>query len=713
MITQLFILFAELCRINIIKLIMKRFFMIAILWNITLLVAGQTKDSTTVSMDSILHELPEVMVKGERPIVKAVQGKLVYDLSRLVSNLPVDNAFDAIKELPGVTDQQGTLTLAGSGVNVVINGKVSTMSIEQLYSLLKTIPVSRIESAEVMYAAPARYNVRGPMINLVLKSTQSESASLMGELYSAWEQKYYENFTERGSLLFSSKNLSADLLYSYNKGREYSERDTQERHLLNGTLYDLNQYALGHSRDEGNDVRLGVDYHLSKEDVISMVYNTQLSNAKYTNRTTGSENTNVDKQDDSQLHNLKIDYQSSFGMKAGTDFTYYEAPSSQLFHGEMNNTTNHFLSKDQQRINKWVFYLNETHKLPHNWGINYGMQYTTSTDHSFQKYYDDATGEYLPDNSMISRHREHTFNGFAGFDKSFGDKLSMDASLAAEHYKTDVWNEWTFYPTLNVTYTPKAGHVFQLAFSSDKQYPSYWSTNNTTSYSSSYIEIQGNPLLKPSREYQSSLTYILKSKYLLTAFFDYVPDYFTQVPYQSPERLVLIYKFHNFNYQRQAGLQTVIPFKVKDRLNSSITLVGYYKREKDSNFYDIPFDRDAYSFIASMDNTLILSTQPDLKFTLTGFYQNGTIQGIYDLSRSYNINTALKWTFDKQRAQLTLKGDDLFNTDNIKTTVDYVSQNSRMTILTNNRAFTLSFTYKFGNYKEKERKGVDTSRFSK
>jgi len=131
---------------------------------------AQVSDTTSVAIDSVLHNLPEVMVKGERPMVKASEGKLIYDLPRIVSNLAVENAYDAIKELPGVMDQQGSLTLAGLSVNIIINGKVSTMSAEQLTALLKSIPVSRIEKAEVMYAAPARYNVRGAVINLILKS---------------------------------------------------------------------------------------------------------------------------------------------------------------------------------------------------------------------------------------------------------------------------------------------------------------------------------------------------------------------------------------------------------------------------------------------------------------------------------------------------------------------------------------------------------------
>ena len=113
-------------------------------------------------MDSLFQELPEVMIMGERPIVKAEQGKLVYDVPRLVGNLPVDNAYDILKNLPGIVNMNGSLTLGGQSVTVVINGKVTTLSVEQLDALLKSIPVSRIEKAEVMYSAPARYQVRGP-----------------------------------------------------------------------------------------------------------------------------------------------------------------------------------------------------------------------------------------------------------------------------------------------------------------------------------------------------------------------------------------------------------------------------------------------------------------------------------------------------------------------------------------------------------------------
>ena len=137
---------------------------------VTLSIQAQ-KDVNTAYVDSLFGQLPEVMVKGERPVVKAQQGKLVYDMPRLLEQLPVSNAYEALKELPGVIEQEGDLSLGGRGVSVIINGKVSTMSKEQLKTLLESTPVGRLEKAEVMVAAPARYDIRGAMINVVLKAT--------------------------------------------------------------------------------------------------------------------------------------------------------------------------------------------------------------------------------------------------------------------------------------------------------------------------------------------------------------------------------------------------------------------------------------------------------------------------------------------------------------------------------------------------------------
>ena len=57
---------------------MKHLLLLGLILGISSCVMAQQSDS--LRMDSIIHALPEVMVKGERPVVKVEGSALVYDL---------------------------------------------------------------------------------------------------------------------------------------------------------------------------------------------------------------------------------------------------------------------------------------------------------------------------------------------------------------------------------------------------------------------------------------------------------------------------------------------------------------------------------------------------------------------------------------------------------------------------------------------------------
>lgn len=83
-----------------------------------------------------------------------------------------------------------------------------------------------------------------------------------------------------------------------------------------------------------------------------------------------------------------------------------------------------------------------------------------------------------------------------------------------------------------------------------------------TSYINGYMKLKGNPYLRPSTDYTASLTYIFKGKYIANAYYSYVKDFFSQLPYQSPDELALVYQSINLDYQESVGLSLIIPFSV-------------------------------------------------------------------------------------------------------------------------------------------------------
>lgn len=662
-----------------------------------------------VQTDSLFQALPEVMVEGERPVVKALPGRLEYDLPRMIAQKPIDNVYDALKELPGVVEMNGGLTLGARGVTVILDGKVTNMSAEQLYSLLKSMPASRIERVEVMYNAPARYQVRGALINVRLRHRIGDPGSVQGEAFAKYDQRHEASFEERASFLYNGGKLSMDFLYSHAHGESYHTTDKEARHWqeAEGEAYSVRNHERGHGRNHTHTFRLGAGYQFAENHSLDFVYNGSYDTSHYNQYTTGTQTATTLGNQESWLHDGRLDYQVPFGLKAGVEFTWYHAPGSQRLASEMEETDMDFYTEDAQRINAWKFYLSQEHQLGCGWGLNYGAVYSTSVDNSYQRY---SGNEGLP-SDMDSRRREQTLNVYAGFSKSFGEDLSVDFSLAAERYRTPVWDEWSWYPNLTATYKPSASHLVQLSFSSDKRYPDYWAVQDAVSYlGGGYSEVQGNPLLKPSKDYDVRLVYVLKSKYIFSAWFSHTEDYATQTLYQSPERLVEIYRYLNFDFQRQAGIQASLPFKIKKWLDSRVTLIGVWMREKDADFYDMPFDRRIAYGMAVWNNTVMLSTRPDLRLTLNGFMRSKAHQGTYDLPASGNVDIALRYAFAGKNCILSAWCKDIFETAGIDPYIRLARQ-----WVTNDyscyRSVGLSFTWKFGGYQEKRREAVDTSRF--
>ena len=62
---------------------MKKRLFLLLLSAVCLPVAAQTAADDSLRLDSIVRTLPEVMVSGERPVVKVRGGALVYDVNRL------------------------------------------------------------------------------------------------------------------------------------------------------------------------------------------------------------------------------------------------------------------------------------------------------------------------------------------------------------------------------------------------------------------------------------------------------------------------------------------------------------------------------------------------------------------------------------------------------------------------------------------------------
>lgn len=677
--------------------------------------------------DSITVDLPEVFVKAERPLVKVSEGKLQYDIPNLVKDKPVDNAFDVIGELPGIQKEGDKVSIIGTpSTSILINGRKSSMTAEQLTDLLKSTSSSKVKQIDVMYSTPPRFGLKGASINVVIENDKSLKDVLKGEISLTGKQGYFFSSSGQANLSYVGKNYSADISYSasYNHGRQEEEMTAQP--IVNGRPYDIRQDDWYNFVSLSHNIRGAFDFDLKNKDRLSLSYTGRFYDPdKISRRGALTEfvgiqrvETELELSGASNLHNARVDYVSHKGFSAGMDYTFYKNDDKQHlvndFDKEEKQTISTLSSQQVQRAN---LYLNDSRKLVKGWMLNCGLDasFSDTRNESGQLIND----EEAPEGTFRLKQKDYSVGAFAGFTKQFGKKISLDASVSLQYYKASVdsagkkktlWNRVSLFPQLNFTYKVAPSGMLMFSFSSDKSYPSYWMTTPNTYYMNIYSSIIGNPDLKPQLSYSMQLNYILKSKYVFGLFANIQPDKIQQMTYQCHDELRSVFQTVNMDIYNMYGAVAVIPFRPFDFMSSRLTLMGCAIHNK-GTLYDVSFDRKKLFGRAELNNTFYLTKDRNLSLDLRGYCISPVIQGLYDIDLIYNVSAGLTWTFAKKKMRLTVRGNDLFEGGNPVTHVDEQGQKSRMKLWQDSRNVTFTLRYSFGGYKEKKAKEVDTSRF--
>ena len=550
-------------------------------------------------------------------------------------------------------------------------------------------------------------------INIVTKDYAGTN-QLSGQIIGGMRQNKYAN--EFGNLYLSLQRgkFGLDAQYKYVNGNSYGESSRIANHPLGNNRVYYNDETGQKSFGITHDYRLGMNYAFSKNHRLDVAYTGHWDKTCSNSNTTGSSISGMHHDSHEYLHNVDVNYSLPFGLTLNGSYTNYRTPQQQALDGtmhtdeSMSETERNLTSGSEQTINKWMFTADQTHSLAHGWGLSYGVKGQFTSNKSYQTTID-KDGTIQPNGTSSVDNNERIWNIYAGFSKQINKALSLEASVAAEQYHSPIWDKWRIYPTLNALWNVNDNHLLNLSFSSNSEFPSYWSTMSNVFYSSTYSEIHGNPDLKPFAYYNVNLMWQIKRRYTLMAFASLKPDYFVQLPYQTTERMAVIMKETNFDYSNSYGLQASVIFNAGKWLNGNVFAVGTYKHDKSSNFFDLPFNRKKLSVILGGTASVKLCNTQDLRLILNPFFQSKAIQGVYDISPIFRMNAKLQWTSHDGKWGLRLNGNNIFNnlydTRSVQGNQDY-----RMKVNYNWASVTFAVIYKFGGYKEKTVKEVDTSR---
>ena len=676
-------------------------------------------------------QLDDITISAETPPMIVKDNALVYNAHHINEKKAVSNAFELLKYTPGITTRNDEISLAGaSQLTIIIDGKATTLSNGEITDVLKAMPASNIGNIEVMYKAPAKYGVKGALINIVTDKKR-RNTPFEAELATEYTQQFYASGLTRVNAAYRGEHLDLDVLgnTSYGKIREdFSETAINN---FNGIQTIIDQQSNVAAKYNGNTLRTSVDYNFNEENTLSLLYyvkenkldSDMKSDADFRYHTGKSNliNSSNNKNDKNILHN--VNFKGVFGGASITaDYvSYYDNNKEKYMDFEKDSITTDYHNNSTMDINQLKLLASYDWEFGENWQVSAGAQGTMTKSATLVRYLYPENGMHELDNSSYgdNTQKEHRFSVFAETFNTVFDSIQLDFTLEFEFFKSDyngngnkltLWNEWHIYPSLSIMW-PLKHDAIQFSISTYKDYPSYWNLSPHITQINSYTFSVGNPLLKPQTNYDFNFSYIFNKQHTIDAYIIYMKDYMAEQPYQNAKELRNYNQTVNFDFALTCGIGGEFPFSI---VFWEPTLSGYlmYNREKMSDFHNQSFDRSKFTFTVSAYNTFTISEKPNLKFTLDAEYMSKGIQGIYDTNYGYNLEVGMKWAI-LENIIFTAKWSDIFERWNgFPATTNFNGQYLKWDNKQFNN-FNVSLVWRIGGFKAKDVEMTDTGRMQR
>lgn len=236
--------------------------------------------------------LEEVEVVAEKSTMTMTLDKRVFNVGKDLSNT-AGNAIEVLENIPSVTvDVEGNVSLRGDdGVQILVDGKVSGLVGLSTQDALRSLQADMIERIEVVTNPSVRYDAEGTagIINIVLKKDKRKgfngTIDLRGGFPFEWGKAQPNPFPYQAGvgvgLNYRFKRFNVFGSYNFNHRDDISDAYTKTEYFNGGTIYDpeihnhddatqVSEQSTKRGRhSEGHNVRAGLDYYITDNDILS------------------------------------------------------------------------------------------------------------------------------------------------------------------------------------------------------------------------------------------------------------------------------------------------------------------------------------------------------------------------------------------------------------------------------------------------------------
>jgi len=693
--------------------------------------------------------LKEVVVSSKKPLIERKLDRTIVNVDASITSTG-STALEVLEKAPGVSvDKDGNISLKGkTGVIVYLDGRPSYLSGADLANMLRNMTASQLDQLEIMTNPPAKYDAAGNAGVINIKTKKNKVFGYNGSITSGYTQGRYARFNEAFSFNYRNKKFNFFSNLNFN-----SNHRSQELYILRN-FRDINTKNIKSIFDQKTEMenerqyyyaKVGIDYSVSKNSTVGVVVNGFYNPSMWksnTNTFIYDPNYNLTDQTKAFTYNdenwknfsSNINFRTkldSAGQELSTDFDFiqYKATSFQPL------TSTYYDNLGYQKQPSDV--LNGT--LPTNIKIYSGkIDYTLplKNDAKFEAgfktsfvtndnnaQYDSLKNGMSTLDSGRSNHFIYDENinaAYVNYSRPLGKKWSVQLGLRVENTNSDgiskgyTYNtaqnkfEYTetkfkraytqLFPTAYLQYTANEKNQFVLNYGRRIERPDYEDMNPFVHFLDRYTFEQGNPNLSPQFAHNIEFSHTYNGFLTTTLNYTNTNNIMQQVFEQN--------ELTNETFIKKANIAKSEQFGLAVSLNKSIT--KWWTTSIYANVYNNHFTGTVNNEYISIGVTSFMTQlQQQFKFSkgwaaeLSGFYRSKGMEGVIYIQPIVQVNAGISKQVLKNKGSIRLNVRDVFAGSVFKGYSKYSNIDIQFRNVNDNRAVSLTFSYRFNKGKLK------------
>lgn len=689
-----------------------------------LFVTGRAQQDTIAD-----QHLKEVVVTARLPPVEISPGKTTFRMDESVTQSS-GSLYDVLISLPGVLiNSGGTILLNGQGgVKILMDGKPSYLSGQELVNLLKSTPATHTDKIDLITQPSARYDAEGSNGIIDIRTRKIKLRGLNLVLNGSFSQG------KRGSGYGSTSfNLREDkfniyLDYAYSRGKQRVDMETDC--FFDGEKDRRHQLSYRNRTNDWHTFRAGCDFYLAARTLIGVSVNgtcgrqregagmfTEFSNNSVSGWTyTANRNEWTNWSAGAWLSRRLAKEGGEFTLSF--DYFRYAHPEDQFIYSFKPDTLKGEMRGD---VALYTARTDFTCPLNEQWTLEAGAKTSFVDIDNLAGYLRPVVAGWQPDASLGSRfvYKENINAVYlqAGYEHR---RLKLSAGLRLEHthVKGDsggnsLQSDSLFtsgyvhlFPTVAFSYSLPADNTLQLSYGRRIGRPNYKDLNPFVYIFDDYTHEGGNTQLRPAFSDNVEAGYVYSNRLQAVLFFSHTGDAITKT-YQERENRRIYVTPENLAAYMQTGLRIqAANLSPTAWWTANVTVTGMYNRYRWTENGATVKNRRFTPLFSCMN---LFTFGSGWSAEVSGRYNGRMVYGQATVHPFSEVSLGIRKKILRGNGTVSVFVKDLFDTDQQKIDLLVSGKRGWVDERENKRLVGVSFSYRFrqgSEVKERKRKNA-------